>query len=215
DAALARFSSRDDDALWRLRELRALALISRGKWQDVLDAAMPELPRRLRRSDAAVNRLRTLAIAYHQLSRFDEAKRSIDDAGRLATTPQLHAEVQFTRATMQHVFRDPAVRERYARDALRSAKRAGDLTLQSKVTGTLTLILASEGRYDEAIDTAEKLKRIAETLRDESLIAKTEGNLGWYYNLIGDPETAAEHLQRALALCVKQDAKENQIVDLL
>lgn len=217
DAALARFGNRDDDAVWELRELRAIALVNSGKWQAVLEAAKPELPPRLRHGEAAVHRLRALAIASYQLSHFDQATNYLDAAERVAAKlpPRFVADVKLARASMQRAPFTIAVRERAARDALGAARRAGDLTLQGKAIGTLSLILASEERFDEAVDVAEETSRIAAKIGNEALIQRTEGNLGWYYNMLGDQETAAEHLQKAIALCVKLGADANRITNLL
>ena len=217
DAALALFGNRDDDAVWQLRELRAIALVNSGNWPAVLEAATPELPPRLRHGEAAVNRLRALAIASYSLSRFDDAKKYLDDAERVAAKlqPRFLADVKLARASMQRAPFPIAVRERAARDALRAAKRAGDLTLQAKAIGTLSIILANEQRFDEAIDMAAETSRIAAKIGNELLIQRTEGNLGWYYNMLGDQENAAEHLRKAIALSIKLGADANRLVDLL
>jgi len=216
EAAVTQFGNRDDDALWRLRELRARALLDLGNWQNVLDAASPELPPRLRRSDAAVNRFLALAVASFKLLNFDDAKKNIDAAMHLASTShhELLPYALFYRAGMKSIFPDQE-RERDARRALRLANAMHDETLQSKTTGTLGLILANEEHFDEAIDFMERTKRGAEKLGNESLIGKIEGNLGWFYNELGDREAAAEHLQRAVALSEKFEAVENEINDLL
>jgi len=216
DAALARFGHRDDDAVWRLRELRAIALVDSGKWQAVLDAASPPLPPRLRKSEAAVDRLRALAIASYQSNRFDDTDCFLYEAELLASSshPKMLADVYLARANMRRAFLPPE-REHAARDALAAARRMKDLTVQLKATGTLGFILATEERYDEAIDAGEETLRVATALGNESIIQKTEGNLGWYYNELGDPESAAAHLQRALALCVKLGADGNRVTDLL
>ena len=216
DAALARARDRNDEAAWRLRVLRALTLISFGDHTKVLAAAEPELPRQLHRSDIAVDRYRALAIASYQLSRHDKAAQYIDMARRLAAEahPRLLPQVLFTRASMKQIF-DARTRERDAREALRGATRAGDVKVQTQSLGTLSLIAASQERYDEAIDFGQKTLQLALAQSNESLVQRTEGNLGWFYKELGDRESAEEHLRKAVAMATKLRADDNRVVFLL
>lgn len=216
DAALARAGDRNDEIVWRLRIFRALTLITFGDHSKVIAAAEPELPPALRRSDIAVERFRALAIASYQLSRNDDAARYIDQARRLASEkhPDLLPRVLFTRASMKQIF-DARTRERDAREALRGATRAGDIKVQTQSLGTLGLIAASQERFDEAIDFGEKTLRLAVAQGNESLVQRTEGNLGWYYKELGDRESAEEHLRNAVAIATKLRADDNRVVYLL
>jgi CHAT domain-containing protein len=212
DQALVQFGNRDDDAIWRIRELRALALIGGGDWKAVRSAAEPELPQRLQRSDVAVDRLRALAIAEYNLSQFDDMKRHLDAGERIASSRQL-AQLRMDRAQMRRYF--PAdERIRAAHEAYRAANRTTDVKLQARAIGVLGFVLASENRYDEAIEYAEKASRVFAKLGDQARIEQTELNLGWLYNMLGDSESAAEHLQRALDLAVKLGANANRLVAL-
>ena len=216
DAALAGASGRDDEIVWRLRVLRAVTLISFGDHTKVLAAAEPELPAALQRTDIAVDRLRALAIASYQLSRYDDAARFIDAARKLATAghPRLLPQVLFTRASMRQIF-DARARERDAKEALRGASAHGDIRVQTQSLGTLSLIAASQERFDEAIDFAEQALRLAQAQGNESLVHRTEGNLGWYYNELGDRVSAEEHLRKAVAIATKLRADDNRVVYLL
>ena len=65
-----------------------------------------------------------------------------------------------------------------ARQALRAAKRTGDVKMQAKILGTLGNIAATSEHFDDAIDYGEKTRSLATALHDESLLQRTEGNLG-------------------------------------
>lgn len=216
DAALARAGDRNDKVVWQLRILRALTLVSFGDYGKVLGAAAPDLPPPLRRSDLAVERLRALAIASYQLSRNADAQRYIDQARQLAAArhPSLLPGVLFVRASMKQIF-DAPTRDHDAREALRRSRRSGDVKLQAKILGTLGLIAASQERFDEAIDFTGKTLRLATAAHDESVVHRTEGNLGWYYNELGDWESAEEHLRKAVAMATKLHADDNRVVYLM
>ena len=216
DAALASAGDRDDAIVWRLRILRALTLISFGDFQKVLAAAAPELPATLRRSDIAIDRFRALAIAAYQLSQLDDARRYIDQAHRLAGEGHrdMLPQVLLVRANMAKLY-DARVRERDAREALRAAKRSGDIGLQTRILGTLGLIAASQERYDEAIDFGQRTLQLAAAAHNDSLLQRTEGNLGWFFNELGDADSAEEHLRAALAVAARLHADDNRVVYLL
>lgn len=216
DAALAVAGDRSDEIVWRLRILRALTLITFGDYGKVLSAASPELPPALRRSDIAVDRLRALAIASYQGANYDAAQRYIDQARKLAAEAHrgLLPQVLLTRANMRQVF-GALTREHDARQALRGATRSRDLRLQTQCLGTLGNIAASQERFDEAVDFGEKTLRLASSLNNASLVHRTEGNLGWYYNELGDRLSAEEHLRNAVAIAAELHADDNRIVYLL
>lgn len=199
----------------RLRILGAQELIRQGQYTKVYETAAPELPPSLRRTDIAVDRLWTLAIATSKLDRFDEARRYLDEAQKLAAQahPDQLPQVLLIRANMMMF--PLAARKRAANEALRAAKRTGDVKTQAKVLGTLGNIAAMSEHYDEAIDYGEKTQRLAIALGDESLLHKTEGNLGWYLNELGDRENAEEHLRAAIAVATRKHADDNRLVYLL
>ena len=216
EAVLPLVGDRNDKIVWHLRLLRAQTLISLGDPNQVFEAAAPELPPSLRRSDIAVDRLWTLAIAATMLSHGDDAKRYIEQARKLAVEahPDQLPQVLFVRANMMTIF-DPRTRERDARQALRGAMRTGDLRLQTKILGTLGNIAASKEHFDEAIDLGQKARRLAADRHDETTLHHTEGNLGWYFNELGDRETAEEHLRAAIESAKRWHADGDRVVYLL
>jgi CHAT domain-containing protein/tetratricopeptide (TPR) repeat protein len=216
DAALAAAGNRNDEIVWRLRILKALTLISFGDHEKVLAAATPELPPALRRSDVAVDRFRALAIGSYKASRLADARRYIDEAQRLAAEahPALLPQVLLVRANMSEIF-DAHARERDARKALRASERSGDVKLQMRLLGTLGNIAATQERFDEAIDFAGKTLRLATSEHNDSLVHRVEGNLGWYFNELGDRDSAEEHLRTAFKIATRLHADDDRIVYLL
>lgn len=213
ETQLARGSLTREDAE-RLRPYRALASIGFGDWPRVAAIATPELPRSLQTSEAAVVRLRVLAIASYNLLKSRDAERYLDAARRLAerAQPQLVPSVLLDRAQMARLF--PAgVRERDARAAL--ARVLHDPVFEARTLGTLSRIVASQERFGEAIDYGERALKLALEHRLTSTIEKTETNLGWYWNELGDTELAVAHLSRAAAITARYGLREDRIAALL
>src|SRR5438067_694890 len=197
DAALEQFGNRDDDAVWRLRILRASTLIPLGRPSDaVLDASRP-LPPRLRNTDTDAERLIAVSMGLYRTARYNEAVKAIDAARGIArrSAPQRLPQVLQIRANFHSALSD-AECEKDAREAIRLARQNKNRVIESKALGTLAYVLAHENRFDEAIDYAEQT--IA-TSQSPDVIANTHGNLGWYYRQLGDVEQAEEHLRTALA----------------
>src|SRR5438067_12100962 len=115
DAALEQFGNRDDDAVWRLRILRASTLIPLGRPSDaVLDASRP-LPPRLRNTDTDAERLIAVSMGLYRTARYNEAVKAIDAARGVArrSAPQRRPQVlqsrESTRLNSSHVSTSYAV----------------------------------------------------------------------------------------------------------
>jgi len=206
DAALAGAGNRNDAIVWKLRILRAKQLLRHGSLEKALADASPELPPALRESDVAVDRLLTLAFASSQLSRGADASRYFDQARRLAVSK--HPE-QLPDVVLAYPRSEADLRE-----AQRAAKRYGLIGKQARILGTLGNFAADDERFDEAIDFAQKARTLLGD-RDQSLVHHTEGNLGWYYNELGDRDSAEEHLRNAMAVAAKVHADADRVVYML
>jgi len=68
------------------------------------------------------------------------------------------------------------------------ARACGGLSLPNLTAAGLGNIAAAQEHYGEAIDFAQQASRLA-AKRDATLAHRSEGNLGWYYNELGDRET--------------------------
>jgi CHAT domain-containing protein/tetratricopeptide (TPR) repeat protein len=203
DAALADAGNRNDAIVWRLRVLRALAFLRHGSREKALADVTPELPPGVRDTEVAIDRLLILGM----LSKNPESARYFDEARRLARAkhPKKLAEVLYPQAKS----------ESDVREALRAAKRYGSsIGTQARILGTLGNFAADDERFDEAIDFAQKARTLLGD-RDQSLVHQTEGNLGWYYNELGDRDSAEEHLRNAITIATKVHADANRVVYLL
>lgn len=216
DAALAAAGVRNDEFVWRLRILNAQTLIKIGNPDKVLAAIAPELPPALRRNAIAVERLRLLAIGSFMKSNLEDARRYNDQAVRLAREahPDLLPKVLLGRANMKTLY-DLATRERDVREALRWARRSGDVHLQVVSLALLPQIAAQQEHFDEAIGLDRKALRFAAAAHDETNVERAEGNLGWYFNALGDHDSAEEHLRAALASATRLHAEGDRVVFLL
>jgi CHAT domain-containing protein/Tfp pilus assembly protein PilF len=204
DAALEQFGNRDDDSVYRLHVLRALTLVAVGRNDEAAREASRPLPLRLRNSGDDVDRSRALAMTSYRKSHFKEGLKQIDAARAIArkSAPKLLPQVLLIRAYFRSEL--PAGEpEKNVRAAIRLAQRYKDPAVESKAVGTLSILLAREERFDEAIDYAE---RAIEISQNTDVIANTHGNLGWYYRELGDDEQAEAHLRAALATMLQSGA---------
>jgi len=211
NAALARAGDRNAEITARLRILRAMTFNHIGEYKKTIADALPELPPPLRESNDAVDRLIALTFASTKLAKYGDADVYLEQARALATKaqPKRLAEVFLIRAILSE---EPRSSERDARNALRAVR--DDDALKAKILGTLGNIAAAQEHYGEAIDFAQQASRLA-AKRDATLAHRSEGNLGWYYNELGDRETAEEHLRKAIEIATRVRADDNRIVYLL
>jgi CHAT domain-containing protein len=202
DAALALAGNRNDETVWRLRVLHAKALLRRGNRSKVLDDVSQPFPVALANSDVAIDRL--LVLSW--ISNDPDSTRYFEQAKRIATTkrPKRLGEVLFVHARS----------ERELTEALHAAKRAGDVATQANILGKLGVVAAKNERFAEAIDYAQRARRLAGAC-DLTFLHRTEGNLGWYYNELGDLDSAEEHLRNAVAVAARVHADDNRVVYLL
>jgi CHAT domain-containing protein len=200
EAALALAGARNDETVWRLRVLHAKAIWRRGNPSKALEEVSAPLPSALRDSDVAIDRLLILGYLSKDPRNFEQARQIA-----AAKHPKRLGEVLYVQA--RHA--EPELRA-----ALRVAKRSGDVATEAKILGTLGLVVAGNERFDEAIDFAQRARRLAPDC-DVTFLHRTEGNLGWYYNELGDRDSAEEHLRNAVSIAARVHADENRVVYLL
>lgn len=189
DDALSRFKTRDSEAVWTLRVLRAEALIPLS-----LDAAGKELefdlPQKYGRSATAVQLLIMRALA-------NPKRYSLDAAEKLAAAYQkpLLGDVYLYRASL--AYGDPARGLKYAREARRLARQYGRPIVEAKAIANLALHLGTAQRYPDAVDEGERAVALAKTLQLPKVRQAAEGNLGWAYFELGHFDTAEELFRSA------------------
>jgi CHAT domain-containing protein/tetratricopeptide (TPR) repeat protein len=210
DAALQRFGSQQNGAVWTLRVMRGEVLHAQGKQAEVIAELTNPLPPAFRTSEAAVRRLVTLGFAALHLGKSAEAISRLNEARVIASAhqPQLLAEVYRGLAI---VAPDLAHAEEYARNAFSSAKRYGDRRTEAKAMAALQWQYGRAERYADAILWGEKALALARELQLEKTVGLVEGNLGWQYIELGDYESAADLFTRAEAKAARIGAATERV----
>jgi CHAT domain-containing protein len=196
-AALARFRSPADDAVWALSVLRGELLINSNADEALAILASP-LPARLSQSEIEVFRLYDLAVTYKRKGEEAHAHRTIDQAYELARTrqPRMLPRVLMGRSGMSGPKRDLV----QLREALRLAQSNGDSFMVLKIGGMLGLFEAQAEHFDRAIAAwSSVIQQASASGSVGNTIEKTQGNLGWAYTELGNYELAAELFQAAEA----------------
>lgn len=201
--ALARFGAVDSDDVWEMRLLFVDALTGLGKYDEASAVLAPAPPPRLTHSSIAIRRLLAQAIISFR-QRKPETNALLTQAETLARTyePKVLAEVLADRANIEAAD-NYSIGERYARDAIRLARKYHRLDIELKALGGLARLLTFQGRYDEAIDVNRRALALARAGPSLSKVEKIAGNLAWAYTLLGDFDAAAVYLGDALKVAEK------------
>jgi tetratricopeptide (TPR) repeat protein len=210
DAALARYGTGDAELAARLNILRAQALFQTNP-KLARAAALPPLPKSLRDSDAAVDRLRILAITASQLHLpAKEATAALDAAYALAAAkhPEMIGSLLPVKLNIDPM---PAGQEKTAREAVAFARRTHDAQLEARMHGAMAQLLGLRERFDEAVDVGEQAYRFADENHNDKLKQGVAGNLGWFYRELGDLDSAETYLRIALELAAKTGAKTDLV----
>jgi tetratricopeptide (TPR) repeat protein len=210
DAALAHVGAGEVELAARLNILRAKALLSNPKM--ARQAALPPLPKSLRDSDAAVDRLRVLAITSYQLHLpAKEATASLDAAYALAVAkhPEMVGSLLLAKLNIEPT---PAGKMKTAREGMAFARRMHDAQLEARMQANMSRLLALSERFDEAVDVGEPVYRFAEENHNDVLKQAVAGNLGWCYKELGDVDAAETYMRTALQLATRAGATTDLVV---
>lgn len=205
--ALKRYGNSDDPWVWRLRIKRADTLTSAGKAEEARALLRDSLPQSLRDSEVEVLWLVSHVYAGNRL-RDPKVASQIERAYVLAKKKYPHqlADVLVFRAIV-----DPDNTPKWMDEAIRHLARYPDATYEHRVRGMMGLYLAQNERFDEAIPMWEQALVREQQLHLEAYVQKTEGNLGWAYQELGDYEQAAELLARALAGAIRVESTYDMV----
>lgn len=207
DGALARFATRDSEAVWALRLMRGEALITLGHTKDAQDALAFELPPKYRRSETAVRQL--IIRAYVAIRGRDAAAMAVlEEASTLATA---HQPAVLSDVYMLMAQTDAKRGEEYALEAIRLARKHRRKASEAKAMAGLAVRLAHQQRYAESIQWGEQALPLARSLRIDKTVQQIEGNLGWPYFEIGDYESAAELFTAAEATARRIGAEYDRV----
>ncbi len=218
-AALERFGANDDDDVWELRLLYAQALRGQTKHESAAAVLGVNLPPRLAHSAIAVRRMlaqaeleirKPHADVSNPLLRADTLLRDAETLAR-SDQPLLLSDVFFHRAALEYVRPNQEASEKYARDAIRLARRHNQRVLESNALATLARLRTSQRRYREAVDLDRQALELAEKLQSPSKIAKVSGNLGWALKDVGDFEEAHDYLISSVAIAEKIGSRTDMV----
>ncbi len=126
---------------------------------------------------------------------FEEALRALDHLPESRQSQEQRFELSLSLARTRYWFGQFDRAMTGYRDAERLAHALGDNRRLGQVLGALVYLLASEGRYVEAIDSGQRALAIAETTADRSLQVWTSIGLGRSYFAVGDYRRGAERTQ--------------------
>jgi len=212
DAALARYQSGSPEWAARFRVVKARISMMRGAYSESLRILDAPLPHSLEGTDTAVERAMVQGLDYDDLDQFAAADRAISEAEALASST--HSSLLGAVAQTRGILESDRNNFPAAANAFRAAAAFGREhhlpRIELDSLGELAFIAMRQEHYDEAID---RFRAVLETSRaigaadDE---AKTLGNLGWSYWVIGDFENAEAHLMEAQQKAARLGMTEDQ-----
>jgi CHAT domain-containing protein len=212
DEALVRFGRRSPEWAARFRVVKARIAMMRGAYSESLRLLEAPLPAALSRSDSEVERAMVQGLDYDYLEQFAAADQAISQAETLAasTHSSLIGAVAQTRGILESDRNNlPA-----AMAAFRSAAAFGLEHNQPRIEldslGNLGFIAMQQEHYDEAIDRFRAALLTSRAIGAADVEAKTLGNLGWSYWVIGDFENAEAHLTEAQQKAARLGLTEDQ-----
>ncbi len=196
DNGAAAYRSKNPEWAARFRVVEARILMMKGAYTDSLRLANQPLPGSLVRSDTEVEQKMVQGLSYDYLQQMDDADRTISEAEELAIAihSSLLGAVEQTRGNLE-LDRNDLTR---AGSAFRNAAEAGRKHNLPRVElgafASLGLLAMRLEHYDEAVDRFRQALEKSRAIGAADIEAKTLGNLGWSYWVIGDFENAEVQL---------------------
>jgi len=147
----------------------------------------------------------------------DEASRQLDDADRLAATlgaEDVPAEIALRRGNCRIGAGRYAEAESPFREAMALARRRQLAFVESQSAGSMGMLRANEGRWDDATDWLERALASVPAGAPPGLRIKHLGNLGWCYLELGDHQRALPLLAEADALAARTNYRGDRLTAL-
>ncbi len=185
------------DWAWKFQVLEAKAALWQGLFPDVLTLLQSPPPNI--RPDLAIPTLALLGVAHAHLQQYSEANRALNEAAGLCSTQTDAAcgEVFQARGLLASEQGNSASAEEFYRLSLSFARAHHDLFLESTAFLNLGAEALAQARFDEAIDRSEIAYQDAQTIDARVIEPVAQGNIGWAYYRLGDPDKALELLLAA------------------
>ena len=199
---------------WAFLTLKAEILMRRGLSEEALGLLKQQLPAPLARSKSALWRELTLAAALGYLDRYRDAEFSVRNAQTLAEVsfPEMLGEVELRKGTLASLqWQFPVAKACFSK-ALDISRAIHDQFLEASALGSLGVLAARMGHFDESLDWNEQAIVLARTLDAKTLIAKIEGNSAWSYHELGDFIRAADQYDQAEKDSVQTDLRHEQVL---
>ncbi len=194
-------AQKEPDSYWvlSLKLLDAEVLYAQSNWkaaQDLLAAPIPAKPA-LRQLEA--RRLIDLVVVDLQISG-DAAKipEIVDQARAAVRDPELRVRLSLTEALAAFKAHPEATR-RFDTAAAELAARERLPYWHAVALNNLCYTLKKLERYDESVDAGQRSLAAAEQLGARRIAALAHLNLGSVYAILGDFDSAFEHLRQAIA----------------
>ena len=193
-----RFGSIDPAWGWKFKVLQGRALLWRSRYAEVLTLLDPanlnSLP-----VETKVSVLTLRGVARGRGLDLQGAAEELEQAKQLcAATHAASCSEAFQGlgvfALEQNLF---SVAQQDFDEALRYAEASGDRFLEASALLNKSALLLKEGRFDEAIDSAQAAWEDAKSLRAWDLAMPAEQNLAWAFYRLGDSERALDLLLNA------------------
>jgi CHAT domain-containing protein len=129
-----------------------------------------------------------------RLHQFPDAEKELSEAERLCSKSAERecGLVTVAQGVLANQRAQPAKAQAYFEKSLQFARRRGDPFLEATAVLNVGASCLHEEHFDEAIDWLEMAQTRATALGAEILSQKSQGNLGWAYYNLGDPEKSLE-----------------------
>ncbi|HEY6338020.1 MAG TPA: CHAT domain-containing protein [Candidatus Sulfotelmatobacter sp.] len=178
---------------WKFRMLEADTLLWQGKGGDalILLASEPTPPSV---GELAVRRLRIEGVAYDSLGKAEEARSRLRAAEQLCTASENSAcaDVFSTQGRMEMNRASFLSAHRFFERGLASARADNNRFLEADSFLNLSWSANEQTHFDEALDWANKARKISLEQHYADISQTALGDMGWAYYKLGDPEKAEQ-----------------------
>ena len=199
DAASAQYQTRNPEWAARFRVQKAHILMLRGSFSESLQLLGEPLPPSLSRTDAEVQRKMVQGLAHSYLQQFELSDQVLSEAESMATAnhSSFLGDVAQARGILEMDRKNYAKAAAAYRTAAAFAKERNLPRAELIALASLGNVAMWQGHYDEAADRFKTALEKSRLLGAANYEAKTLGNLGWTYSVVGDFENAEAFLTEA------------------
>ena len=200
DRAGAIYAPRSQEWGWRFRILKAQILVSQFEAQKALELLRGDLPLALFSTDIAVRKLVIEGFAYRTAQDFEESKRKLTEAEKLAVSsqPMLVSEVLNGRGALEFDEKNYSTAETTFLNALTLARQQKTPRQEVAALVNLARLAIRLEHFSEGADRSQVALQLSRSLGFQSYEATTLGNLGWSYLELGDFDNALEFFKQAV-----------------